>query len=418
MARKIKACLILSLVLVLVVSAVAAADKPKEIRFTYWRMATEPQGSIMQSIIDKFEANNPDIKIVVDTIPFSQYIDILTVQVMGGDPPDLVVLPFEHIPRFVDMDAVTPLDRYLERTPGFLDQFFDFLIPLGNVDGVQYGLPVDIACNALYVNLDLLEQAGLPSRAPESFEEFVEFSKKLTDPSRNLAAFGLGGASEAGNYSRLNALFWACGARIFGDDDKTVLVDTPEGIAAMERIVSLHRDLRITTASPIELGYTDMLRLFMNEQVAMIQANIGTVAPVQTGNPDMDFMVFPLIWDDYGITLEGAQIIMMNTTRYPDEAWRFIQHLLSFESVRDWTVPLTYLPSRPDVVALDEIQQNPYLRAYYDDIMPNAKMIPRARQYGAAMDALFSQLSQALLGRITPEEAARAAAEQMRQVLD
>ena len=54
---------------------------------------------------------------------------------MGGDPPDLVVLPFEHIPRFVDMDAVTPLDRYLERTPGFLDQFFDFLIPLGNVDG-------------------------------------------------------------------------------------------------------------------------------------------------------------------------------------------------------------------------------------------------------------------------------------------
>ena len=123
------------------------------------------------------------------------------------------------------------------------------------------------------VNLDLLEQAGLPSRAPGSFEEFVEF-RKLTDPSRNLAAFGLGGASEAGNYSRLNALFWACGARIFGDDDRTVLVDTPEGIAAMERIVSLHRDLRITTASPIELGYTDMLRLFMNEQVAMIQANI------------------------------------------------------------------------------------------------------------------------------------------------
>ena len=38
----------------LVVSAVAAADKPKKSVFTYWRMATEPQGSIMQSIIDKF----------------------------------------------------------------------------------------------------------------------------------------------------------------------------------------------------------------------------------------------------------------------------------------------------------------------------------------------------------------------------
>lgn len=408
--------LFVTLAFVLMGSTFVTAQQ-KEIRFTYWRMATEPQGTIMQGIINKFEAENPDVKIIVETIPFDKLIDVLTVQTMGGDPPDLVVLPFEHIPRFVDMGGVKPLDSFLDQTPGFTEEFFDYLIPMGNIDGVQYGLPVDIACNTLFYNLGLLEEMGLPKQAPASYEEFLTVAEKISDPTKHVAGFGLGGASEAGNYSRLNALFWASGAQIFGDDDKTVLVDSPEGVAAIKRIVELHRVQGLTTTSPIELGYTEMLRLFTNEQVGMIQANIGTVAPVEAGNPEMEFFVAPLIWDDFGITLEGAQIIMMNTTPHPEEAWKFIRHLLSFESVRDWTVPLTYLPSRPDVVALDEIQENPYLRAYYDEILPNAKMIPRARQYGAAMDALFNRLAQALMGRISPEEAANLAAADMRKIL-
>lgn len=399
----------------LIMSALA---QQTELRFMYWRMATEPQASILQEIINDFEAQNPDIRIIVEAVPQGQTVDTLTVQALAGSPPDVAVVPQIDLFRFVDMEVVTPLNSFIEDTPGFIENFADYAINMNSRDGIIYGLAHDLAANSLFFNLDLFREAGLPERAPQNYEEFVEFGRALTRPEQNQWAFALFGGKEIGTHGRILGLFWASGVDIISQDGTTVLLDTPEAIAAFQRIIDLHRVEGITTPSPTELDYQTALRLFINGQVAMFQANVGSIAPIQAEAPDMDFMVAPFRWEEVGANIDGSAIIIPEDSRNKEQAWRFITHILSFEGLRDWAVPLSYLPPRTDVTALPEIQSNPYLRTYFDEILPYTNPLPRTVHYTPVMNALNQELSLAILGQKTAEQAARDAAREMRQILD
>ncbi|MDL2229553.1 sugar ABC transporter substrate-binding protein [Treponema sp. OttesenSCG-928-L16] len=390
--------------------------KPVEIRFSYWRLGTEPQGTLMKEIIADFENKNPGIKVITEATPLGEVSNQLTIQSLGGDPPDVVIMPFQQVPKFVEMGVIQPLTEFLEKSPGFLEGFYDYLTPLGIIDGVVYGIPQDIACNTLIYNKDLFRAAGLPDTPPQSYAQFVEYAQKLSNSAQGIAGFALGGANEAGNQARLMSMFWASGAYIIGPDEKTVGIDSPEGIAAMQRIVDLSNKYKVVTPSPIELGYSSMLNLFQNGKLGMMQGNIGTIAPTLAVNPNMDIGIAPFKWDEYGLSMECALTFMTSGSKNKEAAWKFMQHLLSFENIAKWSIPLSYLPSRPDVVALPEIQSNKYIQAYFE-ALPHATMIPRLLQNEAVFEVVFSQFALALNGTKSTENAAKDAGREIRVIL-
>lgn len=370
----------------------------------------------MKELIADFEQKNPGVKIVIQATPLSELTDQLTIQALGGDPPDVIIMPFQQVPKFVQMGVVQPLTEFLKRDTTFIKGFYDYLIPLGTINGVVYGIPQDIACNTLIYNKDLFRAAGLPDTPPTSYEQFVEYALKLTDPKNKVAGFALGGADEAGNQARLMSLFWATGANIISDDEKTVGIDSPEGIKAMQRIVDLSNKYKVVTSSPVELGYSSMLNLFQNGKVAMMQGNIGTIAPVLQVAPKMDIGIAPFKWEKYGLSMECALTFMTTAGKHKEEAWKFMQYILSFEGISKWAIPLSYLPSRPDVVALPQIQNNKYIKAYFQ-ALPHATKIPRLMRNEAVFEVVFRELALALQGRKTAEQAAKDAGRDMRKIL-
>lgn len=244
----------------------------------------------------------------------------------------------------------------------------------------------------------------------------MEYAQKLTDPANNVAGFALGGANEAGNQARLMSMYWASGAYIIGEDETTVGMDAPEGINALQRIVDLCNKYQVTTSSPVELGYSSMLNLFQNEQVAMMQGNIGTIAPVLEVKPDMDIGIAPFKWDEYGLSMECALTFMTQNCQHKEEAWKFMQHILGFEGIKEWAIPLNYLPSRPDVVELPEVQENQYIQAYFE-ALPHATMIPRLTQNESVFEVVFREVTLAIQGSKTPEQASNDAAAEMRDII-
>lgn len=384
--------------------------------FSYWRLGTDPQASIMNDIIATFEEENPGITIETDSTPLGEISNQLTIKALGGNPPDILIMPFQQIPRFVEMGVVQPLDEYLAKDPGFKDSFFDYLLKLGMINGVTYGLPQDIASNTLIYNKDLFAAAGLPDAPPQSYDEFVEYAQALTDTEKGIAGFGLGLANEPGNQARLTCMYWASGANIVGSDEKTVGMDTPEGIAALQRIIDLSTKYGVTTASPLELGYSSMLSMFENGQIAMMQGNIGTIAPVLAVAPDMNIGIAPFKWDENGFSIECSMTFMTTNCEHKDEAWKFIQYLLGYEGIKAWAIPLNYLPPRPDVVALPEVQANQYIQAYLD-ILPNAIMYPRLLQNETVFETIFKEVSLAFQGTKTAEQASKDAAEAVRKII-
>jgi len=404
-------------------SIVVWADEPTKlekckIRFAYWRLTSEPQNTIMKEIVKKFTDANPQVTVELDPISHTQILDQFTIQSIGGDAPDVVIVPFQNVPKFVQMGFVHPLTEYLKNDPKFLDQFYDFLIPMMTINGQVYGVPHDIASSTLYYNKKLFREAGLPDTPPTNYAEFLKDAKALSKPNIGQYGFGLSGTTEASNQSRWYSMFWASGTALVDPaDEKTVLLDTKEGIAAFKRIVELFTVNHVCTPSPVDLGYNDMMTLFANGKLGMMQQNIGAAVAITKANPNLEFGIAPFVWEDYGITKEGAMAFISQSSKHKDVAWAFLKHLVSFESIRDWSIPLNYLPPRKDIGKLKEVQGNPVISTYLNNILPHATMFTRLTQNESVWNVFFREVTLALQGK-NVEKAAKDAAVDMRKIIN
>ena len=130
---------------------------------------------IITAMINEFEARNPDIKVVENTVFWPGY-DQLTAQLAANGAPDLVTMHSSAIPDYDARGLLEPLDESLARV-GILPEQFTAAARAGvTVNGRTMGLPIDVWAPLWHVNLNLFREAGLVQGdrplLPSSPEEF------------------------------------------------------------------------------------------------------------------------------------------------------------------------------------------------------------------------------------------------------
>lgn len=99
--------------------------------------------------------------------------------------------------------------------------------------GTQYGIPFDSNMAIFMWNTELYAQAGLdPEKAPENWQQFAEYSMKLTQGSNYGTLFTLGDANSS--FFTFITLYNSTGGTLLNEDQTQIQVDTPEGLMAME----------------------------------------------------------------------------------------------------------------------------------------------------------------------------------------
>ena len=139
---------------------------PVSLRMTIWS-ANEAHLKLFNEIADEYKRTHSNItEIKFDALPFESYTTTLTTQIAGGNGPDLAWVLESSAPDFVSSGALMPLDDTLTKTAGY---GFDDLAPaatkLWNADGRLYAYPFSTSPFGVFVNLDLLKQAGQLSAA-------------------------------------------------------------------------------------------------------------------------------------------------------------------------------------------------------------------------------------------------------------
>ena len=79
---------------------------------------------IITSLINKFNADNPDIKVSVTTVEWPGY-DQLTAQFASGDAPDIVTIHESVLSDYQSKNLLLPLDDVLRAAGVTTDQFTD-----------------------------------------------------------------------------------------------------------------------------------------------------------------------------------------------------------------------------------------------------------------------------------------------------
>jgi multiple sugar transport system substrate-binding protein len=146
--------------------------------------AAEGECGIVTTLINRFQAENPDIKVNVNVVAWPGYAQ-LTAQTAAGDPPDLVTMHQSVIPDYQGRGLLAPMDEVL-RQGGVDPATFTAAGRRGVTKGGKaYGLPWDTVGGLAHVNTALFAKAGLMRNGeavlPQSTEELFAHAKQFRE---------------------------------------------------------------------------------------------------------------------------------------------------------------------------------------------------------------------------------------------
>lgn len=166
--------------------------------------AAQGECGIMTAIINKFEAENPDIR-VVENIVFWPGYDQLTAQLASNDAPDLVTMHGSVISDYQARGLIEPMDADLAKIGIAPAGMTDAARAAIAIDGRVWGLPIDTWAPLWHINMNLFREAGLvrggrpvlPSSPAELIAQAEQFEARTGKP-----YFVQGTANEYAGFTR------------------------------------------------------------------------------------------------------------------------------------------------------------------------------------------------------------------------
>ncbi|MBL1418989.1 MAG: sugar ABC transporter substrate-binding protein [Alphaproteobacteria bacterium] len=142
---------------------IVSSAMAEELRMTIWS-ANEGHLALFNGIADGFVASHPDVTVKFDSLPFSNYTTTVTTQIAGGNAPDLAWILETTAADFVNSGALYPLNDVLNAADDYdLDDVSKPPLGLWSRDGVILAMPFSTSPFAMFVNNDLIKDAGAKS---------------------------------------------------------------------------------------------------------------------------------------------------------------------------------------------------------------------------------------------------------------
>lgn len=349
---------ILALAMAFSGTAMAQSDKTVTLEFAQWWEPELPAGEF-RALMDEFEAQNPGIKVELLSGPYSTTREQIVAGAATGTMADVVGLDGAWVNDLVKQGALANLSELMSDA-GYDDSELAAQIQLG---GSTYMIPVVNFVYPVYVNLDLMEQAGIEN-PPSTRTEFAEAAAALTDPANNVYGWVLPLSMEQPNGIQNDVMswVWASGGSMLKDGMPN-LVDNEDVASAMEYIKALY-DAGMIAPGAFSMREQDKVEEFTNERVGMMVSSLAHINLIRERNPELNFAITALpAVDGYtgprGLPYASWGIGVAENSENKAEAWKLIEFLMSAEANSKLSSIANAFPgninSTPDFVETDKL---------------------------------------------------------------
>jgi multiple sugar transport system substrate-binding protein len=147
------------------------------VELEYWNPFTGPDGPYMGQMTDAFNAENPNIQVVMTSQ--AEYYTQLGTAAASNTLPDVAIIHADQVATQAFRNVIRPIDDLVSQIGVSGSDFPEAVWQAGEVAGSRYTIPLDIHPGVLYYNADLLAQAGL-SAPPTNDAEFQQAAQALT----------------------------------------------------------------------------------------------------------------------------------------------------------------------------------------------------------------------------------------------
>lgn len=196
----------------------------------------EGECGIMTTLINRFEAENPDIDVRENVVFWPGY-DQLTAQLASNDAPDLVTMHGSVIADYQARGLLDPLGPALASIGITPDRFTAAARRAVTIHGQIWGMPLDSWATLWHINMNLFRQAGLvrngkpilPHSPQELLQQAAQFKRRTGKP-----YFVQATANEYASFTRnFYTLVMQQGAKLY-TGPRHANFQTPEAHRALE----------------------------------------------------------------------------------------------------------------------------------------------------------------------------------------
>ena len=399
--------------LVAIGAAVLAGPAPAQAPITLQlvEVITSPQRTeVVQSLVDQFEEANPGVKVEITSLPWGQAFEKLATMVQGGQIPDVVEMPDRWMALYANNDQLVDLGPYMESWAN-ADQLNERTVEFGSVvNDTMYMVPYGFYLRAMFWNKKLFGEAGLDG-PPETMDEFMEASKKISELGGGKAGYCLrGGPGGANGYIMM--MLNMMGHDDYFDAEGNSSLNSPDAIKGLQFLIDLYQN-GYAPRDSVNWGFNEIVAGFYSGTCAMLDQDPDALIAIAERMDPADFAVAPMPLGPAGKsfpTIGYAGWSMFEASQHKDEAWQLIAHLSSPESNLEWSkfvgvIPI-YQGAEQDPAFATE-QYAGWFTELNDERWQPTSMPTYLEEFGYFADVVAVQTGQeALLGQRSAEDVA------------
>ena len=323
--------LVLSLVMLCSVFAVASAENGEKItiRVTWWGEVSENDAEMM--MIEKFNAEHDDIKIVPEVVPGDGYGDRLLTSFASGEGPDIFASGEGDFYKWVGASMPLSLNDLIANDTEWTNEMNESIYNFGNIGGNQYYMVRDYNPLCLFYNKDVFDKYGVAYPTDDwTWDDAIEAAKKLTVKNEDgtYACFGFN--AQSWEYAALTYLA-SKGLDIVNEDCTEVdgYLNSPEMAAALSEYVGFSvGDDRISPDAADQDTFGSTSAMLINGNLAMTISGAWDKATLEEAGVNYGTALVPGNHENY---MCASAFAISSSCKNPEAAWEVLKALTGAE---------------------------------------------------------------------------------------
>ncbi|PKG21919.1 sugar ABC transporter substrate-binding protein [Niallia nealsonii] len=338
-------------------------DGGKEItlEFQQWWGVELPDG-VLQEIVDGF-TDETGIKVKLLSNPYADTKTQIAAGAAAGTMADVVGLDGSWVYDFAKQGSIANLTE-LMKEDGYDDSQLSDQV---KVDGNTYMIPVVNFAYPMYVNLDILKEAGI-KEVPKTWSEFTEATKKISSSTKKAGwAIPMSTESPSGIQNNFMSWLWASGGSML-NEGKPALKKNEDLTSTVEFVKELF-DSGVVAKGAYAMKEADMVEEFTNGRVAFMTDSLAHLTTIKKEAPNLNFDFMPVpVKDGYsgksGMDVANWGIGVAENSKHKKEAMKLVEYLMSPEVNAKIAVYANAFPgnskAEPDYSAADDLFNEAY----------------------------------------------------------
>lgn len=379
--------------------------KEKKVIKLFHRFPDEPFNSFIEETVAQYEADHPDIDIVVSSAQNQPYKEKIKVVVGSNECPDVFFSwSGEFSERFLREDLIMNLTDAFNNDTEWKNSLLESQVNEYRSGDVLYGIPFRLDAKMMFYNIDIFNENNL--EAPETWEEFIQVCEALKAKDITPIAYGNQGQWPSSHYiGSINQMLVNNDTRLKDLDPATGEFVDPNYVKSLEYYQQL---IPYFNDSVNGLPHDMARNNFAQGRAAMFFAELVEIPYLGEENADLNYGMFgfPLIEGEGDPTLltgspEG--FVISSKTKYPEESIEFLKYFTGPEVGKKEVQQVGWFNAGVGIV--EGLDDQKLLEAY--DVIKNAKTMSGwfdASLYSTIANEYLTAVSDLTNGDITPEE--------------